>query len=151
MDVTSLDELRQIAQGEVIPLPGFFSDKQFNARVKRVSILGLVQKGVIPNSLLSAANELFYGKNSNNKNVDMKEISNVMIIMAESALVEPSADQLKGMELSLTDEQIVALFNYTQKGLKAIEKFPKDTENNVSADDGETLSDEAKSDNKSEQ
>lgn len=150
MEVTSLDELKQIAQGEVIPLPSFVAGKQFNARVKRVSLLGLVQKGVIPNSLLSAANELFYGKNSNNKNVDMKEISNVMIIMAESTLVEPSADQLKGMELSLTDEQIVALFNYTQKGLKAIEKFPKDTENNVSADDGKTLSDEAKSDNKSE-
>lgn len=150
MEVTSLEELKQIAQGEVIPLPGFVVDKQFCARVKRVSLLGLVQKGVIPNSLLSAANELFYGKNSNNKNVDMKEISNVMIIMAESTLVEPSVDQLKEIDLSLTDEQIVALFNYTQKGLKAIEKFPQDTKNNVSANDGQTLQDEAKSDNKSE-
>lgn len=149
MEVTSLDELKQIAQGEVIPLPGFITEKPFKARVKRVSLLGLVQKGVIPNSLLSAANELFYGKNSNNKNVDMKEISNVMIIMAESTLVEPSMDQLKEMDLSLTDEQIVALFNYTQKGLKAIEKFPKNTENNVSSDDGQALQDEAKSDNQS--
>lgn len=150
MEVTSLEELKQIAQGEVISLPGFVIDKPFNARVKRISLLGLVQKGVIPNSLLSAANELFYGKNSNNKNVDMKEISNVMIILAESALVEPSADQLREMDLSLTDEQIVALFNYTQKGLKAIEKFPKNTENTLDINNVQALQNEAKSDNKSE-
>lgn len=150
MEVTSLEELKQIAQGEIIPLPGFVVDKQFYARVKRVSLLGLVQKGTIPNSLLAAANEIFYGKNSNNKAVDMKEMTNVMLIMAESALVEPSVDQLKEMNLSLTDEQIIALFNYTQKGLKAIEKFPKNTENNVSANDGETLPNETKPNNKSE-
>jgi len=149
MEVTSLEELREIARGEVIPLPGFTANKPFAVRVKRVSLLGLVQKGTIPNTLLGAANELFYGKSStnNNKSVDMKELTKVMTIMAESALLEPTAAQMKELELELTDTQIVALFNYTQEGFKGIEKFHKESTNNVSSDDGEKLQNKAKSDN----
>jgi hypothetical protein len=152
MNATSFEELKEMARGEVIPLTGFIANKPFNVRVKRVSILGLVQNGTIPNTLLGAANELFYGKNSNKssgKDADMKELAKIMTLMAESALLEPTADQLKELSLELTDQQVVELFNYTQKGLEGIAKFPTDTKDNVSADDGKTLQDEAKSDNQS--
>jgi hypothetical protein len=33
--------------------------------------------------------------------------------------------------LELTDEQLVALFNYTQNGLKEIEKFREKSKDNV--------------------
>jgi hypothetical protein len=152
MDVTSFEELKVIAKGEVIPLPSFIEGKPFVVRVKRVSLLKLVQEGVIPNTLLGAANELFYGKNSNkssNKDADMKELAKVMTLMAESALLSPTPAQMKELGLELTDQQVVSLFNYTQKGLEGIAKFPANTSDNVSADDGQTLQAEAKSDNKS--
>ena len=152
MNATSFEELKVMARGEVIPLTGFIAGKPFNVRVKRVSLLGLVQNGTIPNTLLSAANELFYGKNSNksnNKDADMKELAKVMTLMAESALLEPTADQMKELSLELTDQQVVELFNYTQKGLEGIAKFPTNTADNVSADNGETLQNEAKSNNQS--
>ncbi len=150
LKVTSLEELKEIAKGEIVSIPGFTSDKPFIIRVKRPSLLGLIQQGVIPNTLLGAANELFYGKKSNksgNNDTDMAELTKVMTIMAESALLEPTPDDLKEVGLSLTDEQIVSLFNYTQKGLDGIAKFPANTSDNVSADNSQALQTKAESDN----
>lgn len=147
LQVTSLEQLQQIAKGSVIPLPPFDGVTPFVVRAKRPSLLNLVQKGVIPNTLLSAANELFYGKSSTGKETDMKEITNVMMIMAKETLIEPSVEQLDELGLELTDDQLVAIFSYTQQGLKAVEKFRTKSENTNSNNDGETVSSETKSDN----
>lgn len=138
LNVTNIDDLRRMAEGEIIPLPQFREGIPFNARVKRVSLLNLIRKNVIPNQLLSAAEELFYGKQSS-KGVDMKDITNIMFIMAENALVEPSIKELEDVGLELTDEQIVALFNYTQEGVKSL--IPSDTEpkDNVDTGNGQTI------------
>ncbi|QBD86004.1 esterase, partial [Clostridium tetani] len=109
--------LKKMAEYDLIELPRFKQEIPFVAKVKRASILNLVRKGIIPNKLLSAAEELFYGKTSNKGNVDMKTLTDVMFIMAENALIEPSIKDLEEVGLELTDEQIVALFNYTQEGV----------------------------------
>ncbi len=129
LKVTNIEDLKKVAQGEVIQLPQFSQGIPFNARVKRVSLLNLVRKGVVPNKLLSAAEELFYGKQSLKENVDLAQMTNVMYIMAENALVEPSIDELKNVGLELTDEQIVALFNYTQEGISELDSFREESEN----------------------
>ncbi|NFV12651.1 esterase [Clostridium sporogenes] len=129
LKVTNIEDLKKLAQGEVIQLPKFSQGIPFNARVKRVSLLNLVRKGVVPNKLLSAAEELFYGKQSSKENVDLAQMTNVMYIMAENALVEPSIDELKNVGLELTDEQIVALFNYTQEGISELDSFREESEN----------------------
>ncbi|EJP6472786.1 esterase [Clostridium sp. FAM 1755] len=129
LKVTNIEDLKKVAQGEVIQLPQFSQGIPFNARVKRVSLLNLVRKGVVPNKLLSAAEELFYGKQSSKENVDLAQMTNVMYIMAENALVEPSIDELKNVGLELTDEQIVALFNYTQEGISELDSFREESEN----------------------
>lgn len=148
LQVTSLDQLQQIAKGTIIPLPSFDGVNPFVVRAKRPSLLNLVQKGTIPNTLLSAANELFYGKSSTGTgDINMQEMTNVMSIIAEAALVEPTASQLSDLGLELTDEQLIAIFNYTQQGLKAIEKFRPKSEDNVGTNDSETISSETKSDN----
>ncbi|AVP54534.1 Uncharacterised protein [Clostridium tetani] len=147
IQVTSIEDLKKMAEYDVIELPRFKAEIPFVAKVKRASLLNLVRKGVIPNKLLSAAEELFYGKSSNKGNVDMKALTDVMFIMAENALVEPSARDLKEVELELTDEQIVALFNYTQEGLNEIEKFPEKPENTVGDNNEQTVSNKTKPDN----
>ncbi|MBO0524414.1 esterase [Clostridium botulinum] len=129
LKVTNIEDLKKVAQGEVIQLPQFAQGIPFNARVKRVSLLNLVRKGVIPNKLLSAAEELFYGKQSSKENVDLTQMTDVMYIMAENALVEPSIEDLKSVGLELTDEQIVALFNYTQEGVSELDSFREKPEN----------------------
>ncbi|GAE03473.1 hypothetical protein CBO05C_3163 [Clostridium botulinum B str. Osaka05] len=129
LKVTNIEDLKKVAQGEVIQLPQFAQGIPFNARVKRVSLLNLVRKGVVPNKLLSAAEELFYGKQSSKENVDLTQMTDVMYIMAENALVEPSIEDLKSVGLELTDEQIVALFNYTQEGVSELDSFREKSEN----------------------
>ncbi|APF27003.1 hypothetical protein NPD7_37 [Clostridium sporogenes] len=129
LKVTNIEDLKKLSQGEVIQLPQFSQGIPFNARVKRVSLLNLVRKGVVPNKLLSAAEELFYGKQSSKENVDLAQMTNVMYIMAENALVEPSIEDLKSVGLELTDEQIVALFNYTQEGVSELDSFREEPEN----------------------
>ncbi|AVQ45687.1 esterase [Clostridium botulinum] len=129
LNITNIEDLKKVAQGEVIQLPQFSQGIPFNARVKRVSLLNLVRKGVVPNKLLSAAEELFYGKQSSKENVDLAQMTDVMYIMAENALVEPSIEDLKSVGLELTDEQIVALFNYTQEGVSELDSFREESEN----------------------
>lgn len=129
LKVTNIEDLKKVAQGEVIQLPQFSQGIPFNARVKRVSLLNLVRKGVVPNKLLSAAEELFYGKQSSKENVDLTQMTDVMYIMAENALIEPSIEDLKSVGLELTDEQIVALFNYTQEGVSELDSFREESEN----------------------
>lgn len=147
LEVTSIEQLKIMSQGETVPLPSFVEGMPFNARVRKPSLLNLIQKGTIPNSLLSAANDLFYGKNSHKKDtdVDMKEVSNLMLIMAKEALLEPSPAQLEEVGLVLTDEQLVALFNYTQKGLKAMGNFRTESEDNVNNSDEQTIQNKAES------
>ncbi len=57
-------------------------------------------------------------------------MTNVMYIMAENALIEPSIEELKNVGLELTDEQIVALFNYTQEGVNELDSFREESEDN---------------------
>ncbi|WP_096635817.1 esterase [Clostridium cochlearium] len=139
LKVTSLEQLKQMAKCDVIELPRFKQEIPFVVKVRRVSLLNLVRKGIIPNKLLSAAEELFYGKSSNKGNVDMKTLTDVMFIMAENALVEPSIKDLEEVGLELTDEQIVALFNYTQGGIEDLESFRKEPKNNDGANDKQTV------------
>nr|WP_236900451.1 esterase [Clostridium estertheticum] len=138
MEVTNLEQLKKMAEADILELPRFKKDIPFNVKVKRVSLLNLISKGVIPNTLLSAAEELFYGKKSS-KSVDLKEMTKVMFILAEIALVEPSIKDLDSVGLELTDEQIVAIFNYTQEGIKEIEPFREESENNVDTDNGKAI------------
>lgn len=126
LKVTSLEDLKKMAECDIIELPKFKQEMPFIAKVKRVSLLNLVRRGVIPNQLLSAAEELFYGKTSNKGNVDIKALTDVMFIMAENTLVEPSIKDIQDTGLELTDEQLVALFNYSQKGVEELESFRKE-------------------------
>ena len=142
LNITSLEELKIMAQGEVIELPPFITGKRFIVRVRKPSLLNLIRKGVIPNKLLSAAEELFYGKKAS-VGVDLKQLTDVMFIMAENAIAEPSVQDLNSIGLELTDDQLVALFNYTQGGIIELESFRKEQQNtecnsNEQQDEGKT-------------
>jgi hypothetical protein len=119
LKVTSLEQLKEKAQGTIVTLPGW-DEEPFICRVKRVSLLGLVSKGLIPNTLLGAADKVF---NKANPDIDMKELGNLFDIMAGETLVEPKLSDIKELGLELTDEQRIALFNFTQQGVKALESF----------------------------
>ena len=124
--VTSIEEILTYRDGAIIELPGFVPDKPFFARVKRPSLMALASSGKIPNSLMSQATDIFakgasamVGTNS----TVIKDVYDVVKIVCSAALVEPSMKQLNDNGIELTDEQLMAIFSYTQEGIKALERF----------------------------
>lgn len=129
--VTSIEELREIASGKIIPLPPFFGgeNETFNVRVKRPSILGLMESGKIPNNLKAKVEELFSGT----KEFDTDESENLLgdmyklaEIFARETLVEPTYQDLEDLGITLTDEQLMVLMNFAQQGMAALGDFRKE-------------------------
>lgn len=125
-NVTSFADLQAYAQGQVVELPPFADGMPFVARLKRPSMLAMMKNGVIPNTLLASANSLFAGTSAKTieENDELyAEVFQITEILAESALLEPTYQQVTDAGLELTDDQMMFLFNYTQRGVKALESF----------------------------
>lgn len=126
VNVTSIEDLKNYANGTVVEMPPFAEGQPLIARLKRPSILGMAKQGKIPNSLLVKANELFLqnGAGLDSEEEDtMKQLYDVLDLIAKETLVEPTYEEFKSVGLALTDEQMMFLFNYSQQGIKALEPF----------------------------
>lgn len=123
--VTSLEQLKQYANGNIVRLPDFAEGQPFYAKLKRPSILGMAKQGKIPNSLLVKTNELFVqsGSLDTEENNMMQEIYDVIDLIADETFVEPTYKEIKSTGIQLTDEQMMFIFNYSQQGVKALESF----------------------------
>ena len=129
--ITSIGDLDNLKKGEVIELPPFDESTPLVARLRRPSLLTLCKNGTIPNTLLAVAQRIFEGEKSG----DIKQYGEVLHAVAESSLVEPAYKDIADI---LTDEQLTAIFNYTQTGVlgllpfrelrKKIEEFKKSSE-----------------------
>lgn len=126
MRITTVSDLQSYAQGTVVRFPDFGDGQPFVARVRRPSMLVLAKQGKIPNSLLTAASELFSkgggGLDTDNENM-LGDMYGIMDVIATAALIQPSMEEIKGAGLELSDDQMMAIFNYTQTGIKALESF----------------------------
>ena len=124
--ITSIEELRAYAQGDVVELPPFAEGRPFVARLQRPSLMGLVKEGKIPNSLLLQANELFSSGISSldeTREDALSQMFDLMDTICEASFVEPTYAQIKETGIKLTDEQLLFVFNYSQAGVKALESF----------------------------
>lgn len=124
--VTTLVDLQGYNKGTVVKLPDFAEGQPLIARVRRPSMLVLAKQGKIPNSLLGAAGQLFTkgGAGLDSDNIKMlSDMYDVCHIIAESSLIEPSLKDIENAGLELTDDQMMAIFNYSQIGMKALEQF----------------------------
>lgn len=128
LKITSIEELKEAMDGEIVELPAFDNAHRFIARLRRPSMLGMVESGNIPNSLLVQANGLFVSgastmvSNKMDENM-MKDMRVIMEAICEQSFVEPTYKQLKENGIKLTDEQYMFIFNYSQRGVKALENF----------------------------
>lgn len=126
LKVTSLDDLQSYAKGTVVKFPSFAEGQPLVARVTRPSMLVLAKTGKIPNSLLNAAAHLFKeggdAFDADNSNM-LRDMYNLCHLMAESTLKEPTLADIESAGLNLTDEQMMAIFNYTQQGNDALKSF----------------------------
>lgn len=129
MNITSLADLQSYAAGTIVRFPDFAEGQPFVARVRRPSMLVLAKQGKIPNTLLTAAGELFSkggaGMDSDNENM-LADVYGICEVIARASLVQPTYDEIQSVGMELSDDQIMAIFNYTQNGVKALESFRKE-------------------------
>ena len=128
LKVTSMEDLVRASQGTLIELPAFAPDIPFIAKLKRPSLLSLLKEGKIPNQLISTANELFgSGKVDTEDDESLSNLFGVLDSICEAAFVEPTYEEIKASGVTLTDEQLMAVFNYTQRGVSALSSFRKES------------------------
>lgn len=124
--VTTLEELEEYSKGDIVRLPDFAQGKEFYARIRRPSLLKLVEAGKIPNTLLTTANKLFTTSFSGEDTEDtemMRNMISVIDVICEASFVEPTYEQLNSRNIQLTDEQYMFIFNYSQTGATALAPF----------------------------
>ena len=128
MAVTSIETLKNYAKGEEVTLPSFSEEVPFVARLRRPSMLVLCKSGKIPNSLLKSASTLFAGDTPKalERENGMQDMLAVIDVICEASFVEPTWEELKDNGIELTDEQMMAVFSYSQQGIKALESFRKE-------------------------
>ena len=136
-NVTSIEQLLEYRKGQFVQLPEFAEGQPFFARLKRPSLLALVKSGKIPNQLILTANRLFNGKGMDDtKESSMPEVLEILDSICEATFVEPNYSEMKDAGIELTDEQFMAVFNYTQQGVKALEPFRTQSTDNGSVKHG---------------
>lgn len=121
--VTSIDELKKYNDGAVVELPPFAEGQPFVVKMKRPSLMRLATNGTIPNALMDSATSLFEGDTNVKDKFVLSNMLRVMEIVCESAFVSPSWEEIKSSGIELTDDQLIAAFNYTQNGIKALDSF----------------------------
>lgn len=126
LKITNITDIQQYASGSVVRLPDFGPGQPFAVRLRRPSLLVMVKSGKIPNTLIEQATNLFakgaesmvgQGKNT------LGEMCEIIDVVIEAALVQPTLKEIEGAGIELTDEQKMAIFSYTQSGVKALEQF----------------------------
>lgn len=129
LKVTSIEELKKVALGELVELPGFTKDSSFVARLKRPSMLAMTKSGKIPNELLVEANKLFVNGTAavaTQNQMDgkmMDDLFSILEIICQESFVEPTYKELKEAGIELTDEQQMFVFAYAQRGVEALKSF----------------------------
>lgn len=143
LKVTTLKELREYKNGQIVELPPFAEGQPFVARIRRPSMMKLVEQGKIPNTLMEKANELYANGTAGIMDTDDKtmlaQAMELFDIIADSMLIQPTLQEIKDTVGSLTDDQYIYLFAYSQRGVKMLEGFRTVKEDNKSFGNGETV------------
>lgn len=140
MTVTPIEDLVRASQGTLIELPPFAEGVPFVARLKRPSMLALVKAGKIPNALITTANNLFSkGELDSDDTSSLSNLFGVLDTICEACFVEPTYQQLKDNNITLTDDQLMFVFNYTQRGVQALSNFRSQLPHPGSAENGRAV------------
>lgn len=125
MNITNLHDLSGYAKGQIVELPPFAENQPFVARLCRPSMLSLAKSGKIPNELLSTANNLFVDGKLDTKNDPgaLKNVFDLFDVICEACFIEPTYKDIQDAGVTLTDEQYMFIFEYSQAGVKALKPF----------------------------
>ncbi len=135
MEVTSLEEMRAQALS-VVAIPGWDDRQEIYVRLKRVSLITLIENDVLPNELLSLATKAAtagkeYNPVTGSSPEEFKNFGKLLKIIAQQALVEPTYEEIVENVNQFTDEQLTSIYVYCVGGLRKLESFRQKPEYNA--------------------
>ena len=131
--VTSLEEIKNKAE-RIVPICGFEPGETINIKIRRASLIDLIEREAIPNELLSFVKDMLGEKKDKDKKnkgerfnpvedyspEEFKQFISVIDAACAATVVEPSYDELRPY---LTDRQKIEIYYYAQYGLKVLRSF----------------------------
>lgn len=136
LKATSLEEIKNMAE-RIVPISGFEPGETIYIKIRRASLIDLVERGAIPNELLAFVKDLISGNKGNKKNPveeyspeEFKQFIQVIDAACAATVVEPAYEDLKPY---LTDRQKIQIYYYAQYGLKVLHSFRNQQEPNDEA------------------
>ena len=147
MAIISAEQFRNKAVS-IIPIPGFDAGETFEIKVKKLSIVGLMSSGKIPNSLMQVVKDAFAGIKSAGAEADESaimdkagDIGKLLDIVCAEAMLEPRFEDIKDV---MNDAQKLAVFQFTQGGVEEAKSFPAIEGDTRRTDDVENVSGQTK-------
>ena len=131
MALTTINDIKNVADGTEVSIPGFTPDTVINVILKRPSLLDLATHGKIPNPLMATASAMFTAgavETAKNTGKDFKDFADIVDIMVAESLVKPSAADLKSYDIMLTDTQKIYIYNYAVSGVDSLKPFREQQE-----------------------
>lgn len=128
LKITSFEDLKSYKAGQLVELPPFADGQPFVAKLRRPSMMVLAKEGKIPNDLLGVAGQLFAQGGAglaakSGKDDTLKDMYEICNIICNAALVSPTMQQIEDAGMELSDDQMIAIFNYSQTGVKSLKTF----------------------------
>lgn len=113
----------------IIPIPGFDEGETFDIKVKKLSLVGLMSSGKIPNALMQVVKQAFEGISSTANQEEAEasivdkagDIGKLLDIVCKEAMLEPLFEDVKDV---MNDAQKLAIFEFTQGGANRVKSFP---------------------------
>ncbi|HOB41277.1 MAG TPA: hypothetical protein PKM14_09670 [Limnochordia bacterium] len=131
--VTSLADMAEAA-APVVAIPSWDGASDIYVRLRRVSLMALVQSGNLPNDLLTFATDMALKQQSGKPDSvaemevnSFEKYTQLLHAMAREALVEPTYDQIMKEVGWLTDQQLMAIHYYCLGGVRALHSFREAT------------------------
>ena len=130
-EVISLQEIEEIAKGELVQIPGWKKGTVISVRLRPIDITPEIVKikKNIPNPLKKEAVEVFEGKKTNvdkvgEEIIDKPGVLDGLDIIAKLALAEPTYEEIQ-KRLPLVLEQKLAIFEWAMGagGLEELKPF----------------------------
>lgn len=150
LQITSLEQLKNIKQTEIVELGNFEDGTPFVAEVRMPDMLEMVSSDKIPNELLTEVVKMFNGKTADTMKqieeddnvIAFKQMGNLLDVLADACLVNPKHSDIKGLGLILPLEIKMNILMYAQGGIEALkgfrEKQERDANNQSSSEIQET-------------
>ena len=137
LQVTSLEQLKKVKQTEIINLGKFEDGTEFVAELKKPDLMQLAAERKIPNVLATEVVKLFNGKDKLAKKVvaeddaeALAQLGELMNVLAEASLVNPTYKQLQEINIELTQEMKMSIMMFTQGGVETLKNFRKEQQRN---------------------